>query len=615
MCLLLLIWVIFGGSFFLAGYSILRLLHFDKHFPRSYDRAFVAVWLGIALLAPLFLALSIAVALKPAVALVACGIVVCLSLGYTTNRRAVLSCVREISLPAAVGTLLIALGVSAYASQFITLTDSGLYHLQAIRWLAEYGAVPGIALIHDRLGFTSSWFALTAPLDHDFLRGHAYASLGGFVLFMMVHALGVGLSRMAAGAAWRGDRFLVGAFALSVPPILFWRMGVSPSPDLPVIVLAIVVVWIYLQATEGPATEGVLDLRLLPLLLSIGAVTIKLSAAPLVVVTGLIYCFGGGPRFHRLILAVCLASLLVVPYLVVSTLTSGYPLFPSTLISIDLPWTLPVYAVQELERVIQEWARWNGRPTPPGGNGWNWLLPWIKEHVYYSLGLLLSFAAFLIAFRQSDRDAADKSTARFSAGQMDQRAMAVALAGLSFSLWKAPDLRFALGYLVLMPALLLASGLCRVSTRRSLPWRRQFAMPVFGLATIFGVVLHSYWVQLPSYAKLANAVQEGKLQTKASPDVNWWMPPKVLAFYWKGAGQKGATYTCEPLQYIVETDNNVVHFRPEPESAQQCWDAQLPCAPEKLTNVTLRNPSEGLAAGFILIVASQSVGDVNEVSY
>jgi len=179
---------------------------------------------------------------------------------------------------------------------------------------------------------------------------------------------------------------------------------------------------------------------------------------------------------------------------------------------------------------------------------------------------------------------------------------------LSFSMWKAPDLRFALGYLVLVPALLLASDFGRVSTSRPttnrfLPWTSQFAMPFFGLATIFGVVLHTCCIQLPSYAKLANAVREGKLQTEASPYVNWWMPPRVLAFYWKGAGHEGIAYTCEPLQYVEETTNKMGHFRPEPENAQKCWDAHLPCTPDKLDKVCLRDPYIGLASGFIVLEA------------
>jgi len=605
MLLLLLIWVIFGGAFFLTGHALLILLRLEKHFPRSYDRTFVAIWLGIALFAPVLLALSIVVALKPFVALILCGIIICLSLGYTTNRRAVLNCVREISLPAVVGTLLIAFGVSAYTSQFITLTDSGLYHLQAIRWLAEYGTVPGVALIHDRLGFTSSWFALAASLDHGVLRGHIYASLGGFVLFMMIHALGVGLSGMAAATARREDYFLAGAFALSVPPILFWRMGVSPSPDLPVIVLSIVVAWIYLQGANMPAAQSVLDIRLLPLLLSLAAVTAKLSAVPLLVATCLCYCLSGAARIRRLILAGCLVSVFLLPQMIVSTITSGYPLFPSSLISFDLPWTLPADAVRETERVIQEWARWGGRPTPPGGNAWNWILPWITEHIYYSLGLMVSCTGVAIMVRQRGRAVGAQPAPASQPEAAERCVIAVAIVGLSFSMWKAPDLRFALGYLVIVPALLFTARMRLALPQWVMPWQKIVILPVFGGVVIFFVLLHSCCISLPSYAKLTEAINQGGLQTTSSPTVNWLLPPEVLSFYWKRTGEKRGDYVCECLSYLKESTADLVYYRPEIEDAGECWVSPLPCAPGKLTNVTLRSPTEGLNAGFVLSAASQ----------
>ena len=40
--------------------------------------------------------------------------------------------------------------------------DSGLYHAQAIRWIEEYGVVPGLANLHCRLAYNSSAFLLTA---------------------------------------------------------------------------------------------------------------------------------------------------------------------------------------------------------------------------------------------------------------------------------------------------------------------------------------------------------------------------------------------------------------------------------------------------------------------
>ncbi|EMO63800.1 hypothetical protein LEP1GSC133_1179, partial [Leptospira borgpetersenii serovar Pomona str. 200901868] len=33
--------------------------------------------------------------------------------------------------------------------------DSGLYHIQSIKWIQEYSVVPGLANLHGRFGFNS----------------------------------------------------------------------------------------------------------------------------------------------------------------------------------------------------------------------------------------------------------------------------------------------------------------------------------------------------------------------------------------------------------------------------------------------------------------------------
>src|SRR5688500_16524798 len=43
--------------------------------------------------------------------------------------------------------------------------DTGFYHAQAVRWINEYPAVPGLANLHGRLAFNSSWFVWGALWD------------------------------------------------------------------------------------------------------------------------------------------------------------------------------------------------------------------------------------------------------------------------------------------------------------------------------------------------------------------------------------------------------------------------------------------------------------------
>ena len=47
--------------------------------------------------------------------------------------------------------------------------DSDLYHAQSIRWMEEYGIVPGLGNLHERFAYNSSFFALSALYSLKFL--------------------------------------------------------------------------------------------------------------------------------------------------------------------------------------------------------------------------------------------------------------------------------------------------------------------------------------------------------------------------------------------------------------------------------------------------------------
>src|SRR5690606_29625386 len=38
------------------------------------------------------------------------------------------------------------------------MDDTESYHIQLVKWIKEYGTVPGLVHLHERFGFNSSWF-------------------------------------------------------------------------------------------------------------------------------------------------------------------------------------------------------------------------------------------------------------------------------------------------------------------------------------------------------------------------------------------------------------------------------------------------------------------------
>ena len=63
--------------------------------------------------------------------------------------------------------------------------DTGLYHAQSIRWIEEYGVVPGLGNLHSRLAYNSAAFYLSALYSMAFLGGQSYHCAAGFLAFLL----------------------------------------------------------------------------------------------------------------------------------------------------------------------------------------------------------------------------------------------------------------------------------------------------------------------------------------------------------------------------------------------------------------------------------------------
>jgi hypothetical protein len=145
-----------------AGASILMLTSSGENLDRREDLFFAQVWTGLFSLASLALAVSTFHRLSPTFSLCVLSAVLVLFLAPRVRRQA--GQVMFSGMQRA--TFALILLVAAWnATGPVELYDTGLYHYQMLRWLNQAGTVPGLALLHFRFGFSSSWFALAAAFD------------------------------------------------------------------------------------------------------------------------------------------------------------------------------------------------------------------------------------------------------------------------------------------------------------------------------------------------------------------------------------------------------------------------------------------------------------------
>lgn len=128
--------------------------------------------------------------------------------------------------------------------------DTGLYHAQAIRWIEEYGVVPGLGNLHSRFAYNSAAFPLCAIYGMRWMAGGSWTesmhAVQGFL------ALLVGIQCCGLGRLAKRKRVLVSDFvrvgAIYYLTVLYREM-VSPASDY----FAMLLLFLYPDCLAGSA--------------------------------------------------------------------------------------------------------------------------------------------------------------------------------------------------------------------------------------------------------------------------------------------------------------------------------------------------------------------------
>ncbi len=426
--------------------------------------------------------------------------------------------------------------------------DSGLYHAKAIRWLESYGVVPGLANLHTRFAFSGTWFVPSALFSFAFLNLRSFHVLNGalFLVFLLfcLEGLGRRTARQWPVSSW------VRLASAAVGLYLLGKWFSSPSPDIPAALLVWISGLLFLEKAER-GTLAVLDGRAVVLVMAASYVmAVKLSAFPIALLAAYLVGRVALARRRTALALAMLAVSVVAPTMVQTTVSSGYPFYPLTLLRLPgADWHVPSAKAADDLAWIRSWARIPRRspaevlamPLRVWAPIWYARFP-AAEKLLLHLAIALSplyLALFALARRRGGCVAATNGGLIL---------VAVLWLGLGFWFVAAPDARFGWGFLVLLAV--LAAGLLLEPLLRRLPSQ----VPV----AIFAVFLA--WFAVGLYASAAET------------------PGKV------------AEYALLPVDYPVPRTETIQRRRwtfRAPAQGDQCWYQPFPCSPER-TGATLR---------------------------
>jgi hypothetical protein len=165
-------------------------------------------------------------------------------------------------------------------------------------------------------------------------------------------------------------------------------------------------------------------------------------------------------------------------------------------------------------------------------------------------------------------------------------AAVLAITGLCYVIFLAPDLRFAIGYLVLLPALFIAH-----KEKPAGRWHRLSLTAGTATVALLLAMVPAFVINIEN---ARHASFEGVPVSRPSILSTLVVPQK---FIWlRGGAEAGGE--PDPATYVEEANAGFPYYRPV--AGDWCWDIPLPCSSDRLpSRVALRKPEDGLAGGFV----------------
>jgi hypothetical protein len=330
-------------------------------------------------------------------------------------------------------------------------TDFGLYYLQTVKWFTTYRLPPGLGDLHYRLAFNQAGFLLAAQIENGIFPGMAYYIVSPLVFSAVLLQTADGLINILRKPLEIHNTQLASAFLFFVTIKYVGESQLAGyPPDRMIYVIQIALALAVMDLFEKPyPEEAPFASRVVNAMLLIGlGLVLKTSFTAFGLVSVLAILWASflrqgrpGSIFRPVIRGAVLAGALVIPWMVRGAIMSGYPLFPSNIISLPVSWRLPGADAASMVSVVTDWAR-TCSATMPLQSGTLWLLTWKNcmppefwQILDISLLALVATALLVILGKPMKARMSENTNALVLLG--------ISLAALLFWLWVLPDYRFA----------------------------------------------------------------------------------------------------------------------------------------------------------------------------
>lgn len=326
--------------------------------------------------------------------------------------------------------------------------DTSLYHYQAIKWIEEYGVVPGLGNLHNRLAYNSAFMALQALFSFEWLVGQSLHTVNGFVCcFFMIYAV-------ISNRIWKLGEKIEVSDLLKVATVIYIcyykNLISSPSSDTLTLLLILYICTKWSEFIERDIKE--MEPYGFLCILSAYAISLKLSAAAcMVLVLWPAMQMIKRKKYKMIIKHLALGIIVLAPWLVRNVVISGYLLYPYPQLDIfDVDWKMPASVLTHDSREVIVWGRNVFNVEDYAMPIWKWFSEWFMNNspVLISIGLIAEGLVLISLIK------------KLITKKMDLRLDMIAIysfVSLVFWISSAPLMRYGMVYLMI-PICLCISG-------------------------------------------------------------------------------------------------------------------------------------------------------------
>jgi len=199
------------------------------------------------------------------------------------------------------------------------IADNETYYIQTIKWLNEYGYVPGLANLHLFLGQTSGWHITQSVYSFSFLYDR-FNDLNGYLVLIANFWAFQKLNSYFTN----GNKLDLVFGLLPLSYVFLFQFVSAPSPDLPVYLIGFIVFSMYLELQINFDLEKFSTIAILVLF----AIYIKITAVVLLILPLLFLIKYSALLKSQLVRLQLVSGLVLFLFAVKNIILTGYPLYP-----------------------------------------------------------------------------------------------------------------------------------------------------------------------------------------------------------------------------------------------------------------------------------------------